>query len=167
MNLFWTQRQRTWKAKCTDSFGKRRCVASASVAVLRSGWVDRAPMDGCLGLKIVRYNGLLEILKLCRLLRALDSLRRRLLGRGRSLGVWGCRRLPQDSLKSAYVRVTSSNGRIRRRLASPNRAKMGTALRFSLCSERLQTTQSRPTRLTTTRRGAYADPHTTTISPQY
>ena len=108
---------------------------------------------GCLGLKMVRYDGVLEGLKRWRLLQALDSLRRRLLGRGRSLGGWGCRRLPQNSLKSAYVRVTSSNGRIQRRLASTKRAKMGTGLRPSRCSHRLQTTLSQSPRPTAIRRG--------------
>lgn len=110
--------------------------------------MDQAPTAGCLGLKMVRYDGGLESLNLCRLLRARDSLRRRWLGRGRSLGGWGCRRLPQNSLKSAYVRVTRSDGRIRRRLASPNRAKMRTGLRASRCSDRLQTSQSGSSRPT-------------------
>ena len=100
MSLSWTEEQMTWNEKCTASFGKKPCVASASVAVLRNGWVDRALMVGWRGLKIARYDGLQESLNRCRLLRARDSLRRRLQKRGRTqLRVWGVSETPPGAVR--------------------------------------------------------------------
>ena len=105
----------TWNEKCTASFGKRPCVASASVAVLRNGWVDRALMVGWRGLKIARYDGLQESLNRCRLLRVRDSVRRRLQKRGRiqpGEGVGGCRRLPPErSVAYLVASVTVVGGK--------------------------------------------------------
>lgn len=56
--------------------------------------MDQAPTAGWPGLKMVRYDGFPESLNWCRLLRACDSLRRRLPKRGRSHGGAGVSKTP-------------------------------------------------------------------------
>lgn len=63
MSLCWIEGQLTLNGKCTALFGKKPCVASASLAVSLNGWADRAPMDGWRGLKIPRCSGIREGLK--------------------------------------------------------------------------------------------------------